>query len=101
MHEVGRLQTVEEGFNAVRESAFRRGTSITFGRSPSDRPKSAVWIEVERAGRSAGVIVWSSGEVELEAGGEGVVDLQEHHDVETSSQLVALLQHCLDLVRDR
>ena len=51
----------------------------------------SAWLAAERSGRIANLQVWSSGEAEFEAGGNDRVDVQEHHEVGSATELDALL----------
>jgi hypothetical protein len=50
-------------------------------RSPDDgRNKHSVWVTVEHVDRAGTLIVWDSGEAELEAGGATMQMVQKHFD---------------------
>jgi hypothetical protein len=84
----------------ARTRATGLGIELKFDNSPPDgRSKSAAWVIAERADRSAELIVWSSGEVELVAGNAtGGELLQEHRDISTLGELDGLLAALLSHV---
>jgi hypothetical protein len=85
--------------DAIRSRASGSEIELKFDKSPDNRPKTAAWIIAERHGRCAELIVWSSGEVEFEAGTVGGGDLhQEHHDIATLAELDGLLAKLLSAV---
>jgi hypothetical protein len=72
----------------VFEEAVSSGTALELGRSDSDRPKRGAWVIAQRGERIAQLTVWSSGEVEFEAGRRrDDVAVQEHYEVTTVEEL--------------
>jgi len=71
------------------------GAEITFGRTDDDRKKHSIWIGLEFQGRLGELIVWDSGEAEYLVGREGEPIVNEHHEIKSGDQLVALLDRLL------
>nr|WP_229842930.1 hypothetical protein [Streptomyces tanashiensis] len=69
-------------------------------RSPEDgRPKSSAWLTVETGDYLAMLIVWSSGEAELEYGNlDSGQTHQEHRDFRSQEELLDSIQTVLGWV---
>lgn len=100
MHHVDLIQLMGDWFDAERPSLESRGTTVTFGRSPTDRDPTSGWLSVERGDRLGMLQIWSSGEAELETGGYGRVDVQEHHQIAGHTDLCVLIHRLLELIGD-
>jgi hypothetical protein len=98
MPEVDLVQVLEDWYESNRDSAAARGLAMRFGRTSEERAKTSGWLAAERSGRMANLEVWSSGEVELEAGGHDRVDVQEHHEIAHASELEVLLDRLLTFI---
>ena len=64
------------------------------------RPKRAVHIAVQRAGRFAEIIVWDTGETEFGFGATGGAQSDEHHDLVDTFELDQPLDRFLARVGD-
>jgi hypothetical protein len=57
------------------------GATWSVERSPNDgRNKHGAWVTVQQSDREGVLIVWDSGEAELEAGGSAAPFIQRHFD---------------------
>ena len=57
------------------------GASWTVERSPEDgRNKHSAWVTIQHLDREGALILWDSGEGELEAGGANDTFIQKHFD---------------------
>ena len=63
------------------QSWLEAGATWKVDRSPDDgRNKHAVWVTVQQSDREGVLIVWDSGEAELEAAGSSVPMFQKHFE---------------------
>ena len=99
MHEVDFVNRVREWYFAHRGTAQASGIELTFAQSRDRFPKPAAWITATRGGRESNVVIWSSGEAELIAGGPGKLELSKHYDLESAEHLDELLDRLLALAR--
>lgn len=83
------------------EQLRSRGVTGEIQRSPDDgRPKSSAWMTVETDDYGAVLIVWDSGEAELECGGStGNGIRREHRDLRTVDELHDAVESLLGWVR--
>ena len=76
------LALVDHGSAAWSEA----GAQWTMDRSPDDgRNKHSAWVTIRHEDREGQLIVWDSGEAELEAGGPSEPLIQRHFDGLTSA----------------
>jgi hypothetical protein len=92
------LYELERWFEEHREHLASRGLSVSLSRSPDDgRNKSSLCLDIDSDVRLGQLLLWDSGEVELQiadvTSGEVV---QEHFEVNSRAELEALLQGILD-----
>lgn len=80
-------------------AAAERGITLTLSRTGEDRPKTAAWITGTRGDHDAQLVVWSSGEAEFTAGTPGNPTANEHHELEGSEELEALLDRLLSVLQ--
>lgn len=85
-------------YEAHRPEAGVAGVTLKFGRNRDDILNPSAWLTAEIPDRIADLLLWSSGEAEFGAGGEGWSEFQEHHDLESEEQLDALLDRLLAYV---
>lgn len=100
MHELDLINAMSDWFFAERASLERRGLTVAFGRSPTDRDRTSSWLSVERGDRLGFLQIWSSGEVELETGGDGRLDVQEHHEIGGDADVAVVIGRLLELIGD-
>ncbi|MGO1056615.1 hypothetical protein [Crossiella sp. CA198] len=65
--------------------------AVRFGQSEDGRPKSSAWVNVEAHGKSAELIVWSSGEAEVSFQDLDGAWSDEHYDFDSVGQMVDVL----------
>ena len=95
MSEVELVQVLGDWYRSERDSLEARGLSVRFGQSPAERSKTSAWLAAERSGRMAHLQVWSTGELEFEAGSENRIDVQEHYEISSAAELAAVLERFL------
>jgi hypothetical protein len=94
------IDLVQRWFNAHAREMIDRGmvTRLTLG--PADRPKRAVWVDLEAGDRLARLTVWESGEGELESAGPlGDASVVEHLQFDSPRDLDAALDRMVGRVR--
>lgn len=96
MPEVDLLDYLRDWQRRHVRAAGARGVALTFGGTPADRPKPAVWVTAATADEEAQLMVWVTGEAEYAARRADRVVANEHHDIETTSQLDTLLGRLLE-----
>lgn len=68
---------------------------LEFGESPADRPKRSCWITLRHAERESELLLWETGEAELNASLPGGDISQEHLELHELSDLGAALSRLL------
>ena len=98
MFEVTFLDAVMLWAQTLQNWLAKHDVQLTFGRSEGDRPKHSSWVNIRSSDREGELLVWDSGEAELNlSDGSGAVT-REHHDLRDISDLAPLLQGLIDLV---
>ncbi|WP_331745304.1 hypothetical protein [Kitasatospora sp. NBC_01300] len=91
-------QRLHTWFTENEEQLRSRGVTGDIQRSPDDgRPKTSAWMTVETDGYAAVLIVWDSGEAELECGDWASGQIrQEHRDLRTPDELLDAIEDLLE-----
>lgn len=79
-------------------SLTERGLLLTSGNSPEDgRPKRSMWLDVEGPQRLGRLLLWDTGEAELELADVSTGDVTaQHHQVDTRADLERAVTSLLD-----
>lgn len=94
------IELVQQWYAAHQHELSERGIGNHLTIGPGDRPKRAIWVDVETDKRLARLVVWQTGESELES-----ADLRDerptvaHLTLASSADLEAALARLVDLVR--
>ncbi|MFD4475867.1 hypothetical protein ACFWPU_07100 [Streptomyces sp. NPDC058471] len=90
-------QMLHTWFTENEERLRSRGVTGDIQRSPNDgRLKTSGWMTVETDGYAAMLIVWDSGEAELECGDWASSQIrQEHRDIRTPAELLDAIETLL------
>jgi hypothetical protein len=94
------LESVEAWLGSRRRSFELADVEVGFQRSPPDRPKSSLAINLRRGHREADLVVWESGEGELMLGDPaGSAPVMEHYDdLQIPERLNAVFSAMLEAV---
>ena len=81
-----------------RASLTERGLLLASGNSPEDgRPKRSMWLDVEGAQRLGRLLLWDSGEAELELADASTGEVNaQHHQIDTRADLERAVTSLLD-----
>jgi hypothetical protein len=94
------LDELSQWVETHRASLTERGLLVAMDTSPEDeRPKRSRWLDVEGPQRLGRLILWDTGEAELELAevATGAVNAQ-HHQVDSTEDLVRALTILVDWV---
>jgi hypothetical protein len=81
MATVNVLESVDAWLGSRRRSFDLAGVEVRFQRSPPDRPKSSLAVNLRRGNREVDLVVWESGEGELVLGDPaGSTPVMEYYD---------------------
>ncbi|QKW07834.1 hypothetical protein HUT18_17015 [Streptomyces sp. NA04227] len=82
-------RTLHTWFTENRERLLAHGITGDIRRSPNGRDKSSSWLTLEAGDRIAMLIVWSTGEAELELGDATTGEVRpEHRDLRSIEELL-------------
>jgi hypothetical protein len=89
MPEVGPLRDLESWFRGERDDLIASGYAISMHRGSGLADKRSAWVEIESPRAAGQIIVWDSGEVDIEAVAkrDGATLLAETRTVETRAEL--------------
>jgi hypothetical protein len=72
-----------------------RDILLEFGQSPADRPKRSCWINLRRGEQESELLLWESGEAELNISPVSGGASQEHYDLHELTDLGPVLSKLL------
>lgn len=95
--EVEVIENLRQWFEQNAPALRERGFEVSLESGPSKANKASAWIDIDSAAALGQLIVWETGELDLQVGDRDSDDLRlnEHRVVETADQLQDALRDLL------